>query len=327
MPLETEASLFCSPLDRAMVQNCSPGHFGHTRTRTAPRTRLFGALLLALRIGLGFAGLRLVATFGRFQCLALILALWHLILFFGRSQNPHRAASLLHRSNRRLGGAPDRKFNLALELAVAKEFHPALLAAHQPGLDHRGSVDRRLGVDQAGIDRSLNPADIDLVEFQSERRVAKSALWEATMQRHLTAFEAFDANACTRGLALTAAPASLAHARANTATNARALLARTRLVGDLVEFHRNTFLFRVADDPHQVLHLADHAASSLVIRQIAHAADFIEAKSNQRRALIVVPPLRAAHLLNLDGLLCLSHALFLSRPRLPRRRHVGATAA
>src|SRR6476620_1591095 len=206
-----------------MVQNCSPGHFGYTRTRTAPRTRLFGALLLALRIGLGFAGLRLVATFGRFQCLALILALWHLILFFERSLNLHRAASLLHRSNRRLGGAPDRKFNLALELAVAK--------AHHPGLDHRCSVDRRLGVDQAGIDRSLNPADIDLVEFQSERRVAKSALREATMQRHLTAFEAFDANACTRGLALTAAPASLAHARANAATNAHALLARTRPVG------------------------------------------------------------------------------------------------
>src|SRR5262249_62088849 len=99
----------------------------------------------------------------------------------------------------------------------------------------------------------------------------------------------------------------------NTATNAHALLARTRTVGDLVEFHRNTFLFRVADDPHQVLHLADHAASCRAVRQIAHAADLVEAKSDQRRTLVVMPPLRPAYLLNLDGLLCLSHALFLSR--------------
>src|SRR5207342_1723540 len=98
------------------------------------------------------------------------------------------AAGLLHRGNCRFGGAPNRKFNLALEFAVAEELHSALLATHQPGLDYGRGIDGRLGVDQAGVNRRLNPADVDLVELHSEGCVAKSALRQATMQWHLTAF-------------------------------------------------------------------------------------------------------------------------------------------
>src|SRR6476659_7418544 len=57
------------------------------------------------------------------------------------------------------------------------------------------------------------------------------------MQRHLAAFEALDTHAGACGLALAAAAAGLAHARADAAADAHALLARAGIVGDLVEFH------------------------------------------------------------------------------------------
>src|SRR5215472_7617268 len=137
------------------------------------------------------------------------------------------------------------------------------------------------------------------------------------MERHLAALEALNSHTGPRSLALAAASAGLAHARADATADAHALLARTRLVGDLVEFHRsvllfrvvNCALFRVANHAYQVLHLADHAAGCRSIRQIARPADFVETEPDQRRTLIVVAPLRAAHLLDLDRLLGLGHAL------------------
>src|SRR6185312_12210421 len=155
-----------------------------------------------------------------------------------RRQDLHRPARLLDRLARRLRRAPDREFSLGLELAIAEQLHAGLLAPHQTGLDHGGGVDRRLDVDEAGVDRRLHLAEVDLVELDGERRVAEAALRQAAMQRHLAALEALDAHAGARGLALAAAASGLAHAGANAAADAHAILARAGIVGDLVEFHR-----------------------------------------------------------------------------------------
>src|SRR6476661_2164794 len=89
-----------SPLDRGDGPKLYSGAFWTHPDENSAMDRLFGALLLALRFGLWLAALRLVAAFGRFHCLALILALRHLVFLFGRSQNLHRAAGLPHRGNR-----------------------------------------------------------------------------------------------------------------------------------------------------------------------------------------------------------------------------------
>src|SRR5690242_1356429 len=146
------------------------------------------------------------------------------------------------------------------------------------------------------------------------------------MQRHLATLEALDAHATARGLALAAAAAGLPHAGADTAPDAHAFLARTRLIGNLVESHGFVLLLRVADHAHEVLHLADHAAGRRCVRQIARAADFVETEPDQCLPLIEVAPLRAPHLLDLDSLLSLSHARSLSRPP-PRHRRRGVAIA
>ena len=65
-------------------------------------------------------------------------------------------------------------------------------------------------IELAGIDRRLNLAEIDFVELARERRIARAALRQPPMQRHLAAFKALDAHARTRGLALAAAASLLA---------------------------------------------------------------------------------------------------------------------
>ena len=57
------------------------------------------------------------------------------------------------------------KFNFALEFAFAEELHAAFLAPHQASLDHDRGIDRRLGIDQASVDRGLYFAEIDFVEL------------------------------------------------------------------------------------------------------------------------------------------------------------------
>src|SRR6185312_13144182 len=188
-----------------------------------------------------------------------------------------------------------RKLDLCLDLAVGQEFDAALLASHQARLHHGGSVDRRFGVDKPRVDGSLNLAEVDLIEHQGKRRVAKSALRQAPVERHLAAFEALVAIAGARGLTLAAAASGLAYAGADAAPDAHALFARARLVRDLIEFHRSVLLLRISDNAHKVLDLADHAAGCGRVRKVACAPDLVEAEPDQRLPLIKVTPLRAAH--------------------------------
>jgi hypothetical protein len=129
------------------------------------------------------------------------------------------------------------------------------------------------------------------------------------MERHLAALEALDAHARARGLTFAASATGLAHARADATTDAHAFFSRTRPVGNLVEFHRIVLLLRAANHAYEVLNLSDHPSSRRRIGEIAHPSDFVEAETDQRRTLIMVAPLRATDLFDLDGFLCLSHAL------------------
>src|SRR5581483_2195474 len=167
----------------------------------------------------------------------------------GRRENNNRAARLFNRRPRRLRGAPDRKRNLDLDLARAQQPHAILFSAQHASLDQGSSIDRGRGIELAGIDGCLHVAEIDLVQPLRERGVLEAALGQPAMQRHLAALEALDAHARTRSLTLAAAAAGLAAARADATTDAVALLARARPVGDLVELHivlTRSFPFRPA---------------------------------------------------------------------------------
>ena len=98
---------------------------------------------------------------------------------------------------------------LGLDFAAAEQPQAVLGATDHAGLDQRFDVDGLLGVDQLGVDRVLQPVEVDLGEIEPED-VVEAALRQAAMQRHLAALEALDAHARTRGLALAAAARSLA---------------------------------------------------------------------------------------------------------------------
>src|SRR5204863_7923294 len=151
------------------------------------------------------------------------------------------------RGLRRLGRTPDLDIDLGLELAGAEQAHARAGAAQHAGFHQRFGIDGALGVELARVDRLLQGADIDLVELQLERLVAEAALRQATMQRHLAAFEALDAHARARGLALAAAARLLALARTDATADPHALLARAGVVGDIAELHREIPLSREHD--------------------------------------------------------------------------------
>src|SRR5579863_6022311 len=126
-----------------------------------------------------------------------------------RRQDLDRAAGLFDRCNRGLGGAVNLDIELGLDLAAAEQPHAVPGAAQHAGLHQRLRGDRLLGVDQLGVDRLLDPVEIDLDEFEAED-VGKAALRQPAMQRHLATLKALDAHARTRGLALAAAARGLA---------------------------------------------------------------------------------------------------------------------
>src|SRR5262249_28260677 len=99
-------------------------------------------------------------------------------------------------------------------------------------------IHRRIRIERAGIDRRLNFAEIDLVELASECLVPESALGQATVQRHLAAFETLDACTGARGLSFATAAAGFSGTGADTAADAGTVFPRPRTVGDFVQLHR-----------------------------------------------------------------------------------------
>src|SRR5579863_1570907 len=157
----------------------------------------------------------------------------------GRRLGPQHldaAADLLDRGMGALGSAIDLEGEFGLEFALAEDLHAVARPRHHAGGDQRFDGDRLPGVKTAGVDRNLHAAEIDLVEIEWRGRI-EAALGQATMERHLAALEAFDANARTRRLAFAAATRLLALARANAASDPDAVLGGTGIVLDFVEFH------------------------------------------------------------------------------------------
>src|SRR5882724_11003426 len=134
-------------------------------------------------------------------------------------QHLDRPAGLFDSRNCRFGCAGYRKRHFGLEFADAKEAHAVFFPAQHAGLDQRSNIYTRGRIELAGIDRRLDAAQVDLIVPFGERRVAKSALGQTPVERHLAALETLDADTGTRGLALAAAAAGLAGTGANAATD------------------------------------------------------------------------------------------------------------
>src|SRR5262249_33133770 len=134
--------------------------------------------------------------------------------------------------------APDREGDLGLDFTGTEQSDPVLGTPEHPCLHQCLRIHRRIRIERAGIDRRLNFAEIDLVELASECLVPESALGQATVQRHLAAFEALDACAGAGGLSFAAAAAGFSGTGADTAADAGTVFPRPRTVGDFVQLHR-----------------------------------------------------------------------------------------
>ena len=118
-----------------------------------------------------------------------------------------------------------------------------LAAAGQAGRVQRRLVDRRLGVELAGVDRLLDRAQVHLGIILGED-VVEAALRQPHVQRHLTAFKAVDRNARTRLLTLLAAAGGLALARTDAASDAHPALAGAIVVTKIVKLDSHCTRFR-----------------------------------------------------------------------------------
>src|SRR6478609_6564981 len=153
-----------------------------------------------------------------------------------------RTASLLDRRDRALRRAGDLERQLGRELALAEQTHAVLAAARDTRRLQRRVVDHRLRVELLGVDQLLHLAEVHLGVVLGER-VVEAALRQAHVERHLAALEALDGNARTALLALLAAAAGLALARADAASDADAALAGAGIVPDIVQFHVSALAF------------------------------------------------------------------------------------
>src|SRR5271163_4642190 len=148
----------------------------------------------------------------------------------------HFAAGLLDRRHRRRRGARDVDRQLGLELALGEQPDRLVGMAHQAGGLQRGTGDVDLGVEPPGLDRGLDPPQIDDLESLA-KNILEAALGQPPMQRHLAALEALDPHAGARLLALDAAARGLAQARADAAAVPLLAAPRARIVADLIQLH------------------------------------------------------------------------------------------
>jgi hypothetical protein len=157
---------------------------------------------------------------------------------FRRRRNDDLAPELFHRLDRGLRRALDLDGERQLELALGEEPHAIAEPVQNSGGDERGTVDGRIGLERAGFKRLLQAAEIDDAKILAEHLVVEAALGQAAMERRLAALEAVERDAGTRRLALAAAAAGLALARADAAPDALRAVMGAGIVLDLVELHR-----------------------------------------------------------------------------------------
>jgi hypothetical protein len=117
---------------------------------------------------------------------------------------------LLDRSFGLGAGVIDGQRQLGFELALAQQAHAIERAADEAGGHQHRGIHGLARIDQLGIHRRLQAAQIDLVEFLAIA-LGEAALGQAPVQRHLAALETAEPHAAARGLALAAAATHLAH--------------------------------------------------------------------------------------------------------------------
>src|ERR1700722_14873119 len=120
-----------------------------------------------------------------------------------------RAPRLLARRDGGFRGAVNLDIQLGLDFTTSEQPYAILRTSDNAGFHQRLGIDGAPGVERLGVDRPLIAIEVDFGEFQPED-IVEAALRQAPMQRHLTAFEALDAHARARGLALAAAACGLA---------------------------------------------------------------------------------------------------------------------
>src|SRR5688572_14006446 len=88
-------------------------------------------------------------------------------------------------------------------------------------------------------------------------------------------------------------------------------------------------LFSFVDHADKVAHAGNHAAHGRIVGKRLPPADLVEAETDQRCALLARATLRAAGLLDRDGLAVAlrGHRQLLTLPRLRRRRRRGGAIA
>src|SRR5713226_3478441 len=126
-----------------------------------------------------------------------------------RRQDFHRAARLLDRRDGGFRSAVNLDIQLGLEFAAAEQPHAILRTPDNARFHQRFGIDGTARVEPLGVDRLLNPVEIDLGKFEPED-VVEAAFRQPPMQRHLATFKTLDAHAGARGLALAAAAGGLA---------------------------------------------------------------------------------------------------------------------
>src|SRR6266446_7928975 len=156
----------------------------------------------------------------------------------GPAGHHHLAAGRLDRVDRCLGGTGYLDRQRRAELALSQQADAVARPPQHPGGDQLAGVDGALGGELAGIERLLQPAQIDHLIVLLKNLVVEAALRQPAMQRGLPTLEAVQRDTAARGLPLAAAPGGLSLARSDAAADPLGPVVRARIVPDLVELHR-----------------------------------------------------------------------------------------
>src|SRR5262249_53735888 len=195
-----------------MVQNCSPGHFGHTRTRTAPQTDYSALFCSPCASALG------LPPFGLSPPLAASSAL-RLFLPFGTSSSSLAGAKIFTEppafSTAAIADLEARQTEnsiLLLSSPSPRSLTPPFSRRISPALTMAAASTGALRLNQPGVDPRLTLPDIDPLNLPGNGGLAKPPFGQATMQGLRPPLKPFKANPGARVLPFPAATASLAHA-------------------------------------------------------------------------------------------------------------------
>src|ERR1700722_1442150 len=213
------------------------------------------------------------------------------LCLWGRRQD-NLAAELFHRGDRRLGGAGYFDGEGRFQFALGQKPHAVADAAKHARLDQRFAIDLGIGFKRARIERLLQPAEIDDVEMLAKILAREAALGQPPVQRRLAALEAVQGNAGARGLALAAARAGLALARADAPAAAFGAVMSAPIVLDLVQFHGFHRLSPIP--PRRRNQRTSSTCTRCFTRSIMPRTAGVSSSTRVRRILLRPSPLRVA---------------------------------